>query len=240
MTATDPRQGSTTTLDPTGWEPLAIPLGEDDVWTCEEPSARTRVAGDAVEIAVDCFERAHDHVQILDNPKHLLVSSEPIPVPTDRPVTFHAEMAAENVGGNPHDFRDGFAAFNVLDMASGLVLDHAVTSVRTWAIKERLLIPGMVPPEEAFTWLVEAPLTAPKVRPRELREFAVTLDAARGSATWWVDGAEVFHTPELPLIPDEVRLGIGLITLHPLSDAGSTSLRGQGVRGVWRNLAVTS
>lgn len=240
MTATDPRHGPTTTLDPTGWEPLAIPLGEGDVWICEEPSARTRVTGDAVEIDAECFERAHDHVQILDNPKHLLVSNESFPVPADRPVTFRAEMAAESVGGNPHDFRDGFAAFNVLDMASGLVLDHAVTSARTWAIAERLLIPGMVPPEDAFTWMVEAPLAVSEVRPRELREFAVTLDAARGSATWWVDGAEVFHTPELPLIPAEVRLGIGLITLHPLSDAGSTSLRGQGVRGIWRNLAVTS
>lgn len=240
MATTDTGLRNPQVLDPNGWEPLAIPLGDGNAWQCQEPAARTTPLDNGLEIAVDRFERAHDDVQILDNPKHLLVSDEPVPVPSDRPVTFSVEMAAETVDGNPHDFRDGFAAFNVLDMASGLVLDHAVTSARTWAIFERLLIPGMVPEEDAFTRLVEAPLAAPEISPDTWREYAITIDAAHGSATWSVDGARVFHTPQLPLVPDEVRLGVGLITLHPLGGAGSTSLRGQGVRGAWRNVTATT
>lgn len=239
MASADTDAATTAALNPADWQPLAIPLGGDDVWTCEEPSAAATVRDGIVEIGVERFERSHDAVQILDNPKHLLVSPTPFDIPPDRPVTFSAQMGAETVGGNPHDFRDGFAAFNVLDMSSGLVLDHAATSARTWAILERLLIPGMVPADEAFTWMVEAPLAVTAPQPRHLRTYAVTIDPVARAATWTVDETVVFHAPELPLVPQAVHLGVGLITLHPLDAHGSTSLRDQGMRGLWANLDVT-
>jgi hypothetical protein len=37
------------------------------------------------------------------------------------------------------------------------------------------------------------------------------------------------------VIPRELRLGMGLMTLLPIEDGRSVSLRGQGMVGRWRN-----
>ncbi|WP_067889655.1 DUF6081 family protein [Nocardia vaccinii] len=56
------------------WQFLQVPIDETRTWTYTEPEAKTDVSDGTVSIRIDEFTRSHSQVQILDNPKHLLVS----------------------------------------------------------------------------------------------------------------------------------------------------------------------
>ncbi|GAB2722742.1 DUF6081 family protein [Nocardia thraciensis] len=218
------------------WQFLQVPLDDTQTWTYREPDAKTDVGEGAVAVRVDEFTRSHSRVQILDNPKHLLVSTEEFDL-TNGPRTFSVEMAAENIGTGGDDYRDGFAAFNVLDMTSADVFDLIVTSRHAHAIHERLFVPGVVDPADAFTHVVHAPLAGIDIAPARFHHYAVTVDRDRRSVTWQIDGNPVF-TAHPESLPTAVRIGFGLITLHPIRAGRSTSLRGQGLHGHWRHFDI--
>lgn len=196
------------------WRFLEYPPGPDgSVWRCEEPSARTEVGGGTLRIRVERFE------------KHLLLSTASIPVPPSGRLSVTADVAATGIGAAPRDYRDGFASLNVLDLASGWVFDVCVTSDAVLAIHERLPVPGVTEP---FTHVVEHPLAGVRTGPGRRHRCTVALDADRGTARWWVDDRLVYAVSGAA-VPDRVTLGLGLITLHPVDDGHSTSLRGQGL-----------
>ncbi|RTL66045.1 MAG: hypothetical protein EKK42_18890 [Pseudonocardiaceae bacterium] len=213
-------------LDPARWFHLEYPPGPDGTsWRCEEPNARTDVGDGTLDISIERFERAHDQVQIMDNPKHLLLSTESFPVPADGSVTISLEIAATSINATPRDYRDGFASFNVLDMASGWVFDLCATSDQVIAIHERLPLPGV---DRTFTHVIEAPLAGLEIAPGLSHAYEVTLDAGRRVAEWRVDGRLMFDVADAE-IPGQVSVGLGFITLHPIADGRSRSLRGQGI-----------
>lgn len=219
------------------WVFLEVPLPGAEAWRYAEPDAVTDVGDGVVSITIDKFTRSHSDVQILDNPKHLLVSAESFDLGSGRR-TFSVDMSAENLGVTGDDYRDGFAAFNVLDMATGRVFDLAATSTQPLAIHERLFVPGVIPKEEAFTHIVHAPLNGVDgIAPREFHNYAISFDAAAGTVTWTVDDAVLYATTP-PAMPSTVQIGFGIITLHPIRDGHSTSVRGQGFHGRWRNFVV--
>ncbi|MBF6166070.1 hypothetical protein IU486_14960 [Streptomyces gardneri] len=218
------------------WRFLEVPLGADQTWRYADPAAHTEVGEGTVSLRIDAFTRSHAEVQILDNPKHLLVSTEAFDL-TAGARTFAVEMAAENIGVTGEDYRDGFAAFNVLDMSSAQVFDLIATGKHAYAIHERLFVPGVVPQEEAFTHVVHAPLAGVDIKPGEFHRYAVTIDRTAGTADWYVDDSPVYTT-RAPQLPETVQIGFGIITLHPIEDGRSTSLRGQGLHGSWRNFTV--
>ncbi|MBF6194298.1 DUF6081 family protein [Nocardia implantans] len=218
------------------WRFLEVPLGPEQTWRYADPAARTEVGAGAVSVRIDAFTRSHAEVQILDNPKHLLVSTETFDL-TGGPRTFAVEMASENIGATGEDYRDGFAAFNVLDMSTAQVFDLIATSRHAYAIHERLFVPGVVPAAEAFTHVVHAPLAGIDIKPGEFHRYAVTIDRAAGTAGWHVDDVPVYTT-RAPQLPESVQIGFGIITLHPIEDGRSTSLRGQGLHASWRDFTV--
>jgi hypothetical protein len=89
-----PRAGHVTLVLPG----VPAPGPDPTSWRCEEPSARTEVGGGTLAIHVDRFERAHDQVQIMDNPKHLLLSTESFTVPAEGCTAVSMEMAATSRG----------------------------------------------------------------------------------------------------------------------------------------------
>ncbi|WP_280239576.1 DUF6081 family protein [Nocardia abscessus] len=218
------------------WRFLEVPLGEGRSWCYADPAACTEVGEGTVSVRIDAFTRSHADVQILDNPKHLLVSTEAFDL-TGGARTFAVEMAAENIGATGEDYRDGFAAFNVLDMSSAQVFDLIATGKHAYAIHERLLVPGVVPAQEAFSHVVHAPLAGVDIKPGEFHRYTVTLDRAAGTAGWYVDDAPVYRA-HVPQLPETVQIGFGIITLHPIQDGHSTSLRGQGLHAAWRDFTV--
>ncbi|PSK96071.1 hypothetical protein CLV30_12712 [Haloactinopolyspora alba] len=218
------------------WTFLEIPQPGADPWRYAEPHAVTEVDDGVLSITVETFTRSHSDVQILDNPKHLLVSVDSFDV-TAGPRTFSVDMSAENLGATGEDYRDGFAAFNVLEMATGRVFDLAATSQQPYAIHERLFVPGMIPQEEAFTHMVHAPLSGLDFKPHQFHHYAISFDPGAGTVTWAVDDTVVYSTGSATM-PSTVQIGFGMFTLHPIRDGRSTSLRGQGLRGRWRNFVV--
>lgn len=222
-------------LDMSRWSYLEYPPGPDGTsWRCAEPSARTDVGGGTLTIHVERFERAHDQVQIMDNPKHLLLSTDSFT--TGGRATVSAEIAATSINASRRDYRDGFASLNVLDLASGWVFDLCATSDTVFSIYERLPVPGV---EHPFTHVVEHPLAGLEIAPGRPHRCEITLDAGRGTAEWHVDGYLV-HDMRGVEIPTEFTIGMGLITLHPIVAGTSRSLRGQGLTASFGAISVST
>lgn len=218
------------------WYFLEYPPGDDGVsWRCEEPGARTRVGDGTFDIHIERFERAHDQVAIMDNPKHLLLSTRAFALPASGPATFTMELAVTNINAATRDYRDGFASMNVLDMRSGWVFDACTTGDSLFSIYERLPMPGVANP---FTYVIEAPLSGVATKQGQSHAHSVTLDAGRGLAQWHVDGTLVYQVHGVE-IPTQVNIGFGIFTLHPLHDGRSTSLRGQGLSASFGPVSVS-
>lgn len=224
------------TLRDDRWQFLEVPLGDSQSWRYSDPAATTEVGDGTVSVRIGEFTRSHSDVQILDNPKHLLISVADFDL-TAGPRTFSVEMAAENIGSTGADYRDGFAAFNVLDMTTARVYDLIATSRQAYAIHERLFVPGVVPKDQAFTHVAHAPLAGIDYKPGEFHSYGITIDVAAGTVAWRIDDVEVYSARPLEL-PQSVRIGFGIITLHPIEDGHSVSLRGQGLDARWRNFTV--
>jgi hypothetical protein len=224
-------------LDPAKWAFLEMSLPDFGSCRCEEPGAKTTVADGAVEVRIEEFQRYHDTVQVFDNPKHMVLSSARFELPRDGVATFSVEMMAEDLGGNPDDYRDAFVTFNVLDMASAWVWDHAATSKRAWAIHEHLYLPGVLPFEDSISWIVENANQLPNLDGNRFHEFRIDLDRGASLARWYVDGRPTFEV-SAPIRCERVQVGFGLVTLHQIRDGRSTSLRGQGLLGRFRNFQV--
>jgi hypothetical protein len=224
-------------LDAARWEVLQYPLADGSMMRLEEPEAKITVANGTAEIQVDRFQRSHDTVQIFENPKHLVATVADFPVQRSGESVVSVQMAAHSIGGNPDDYRDGFFAFNVFDPQTASVFDHIVTGTRAYVVHERLLVPGVIDPADAFTWIVEAPLSAGEIDSSQFHEYAVVLDPAARRIRWLVDDRLAYEAQNVE-VPASMRVGFGVFTLYPLRDGHSVSLRGQGMSGRWRELRV--
>lgn len=209
-------------LDAERWVPGAVRLGDEVIWTYADPGLRTTLRGGTCEMAIDKFVLCHHGVQMFDNPKALYFSTRSWLV-GQQPLSFTTRLGAEFTG-DVSDYRNGFASFNVLDFATGTVMDIVGNGHKLWAITERLDIPGLDSPVPPFSEVVDLQVdTAP------LREHVVEVcyDPAAGEARYSVDGTERYRR-RIETAPASLMLGMGLITLYPITDGMSTSCRGQG------------
>jgi hypothetical protein len=220
-------------LDTAKWTFLTYPFPDGSAHVCAEPNAQVAVGNGAYSVRIERFENQHG-VQIIDNPKHLMYSTTMFPLPDHGVADFSVKMAAQGIGTVPFDYRDGFAAFNILDLANGWVFDLAASSEHIVAIHELLPLPGV---NNAFTHCIEAPLSKLECAPGLEHTYTVSLDTADSAVTWEVDGRTVYHLPGA-ILPSRVQIGFGIFTLHPVVDERSVSLRGQGFQATWRDLRI--
>lgn len=222
-------------LDPNKWTIAAFPLGDGNFWRWEEPQARVKTGDGKLEITVSPYTRYHDQVQIFDNPKHLILGTQNFPVPEKGIISFSFKMGAITIDGHSNDFRDGFASFNVLDFSSGMVFDFIATSARIGVIYERLLMPGLTTPEEAFTEIVDVGPNQPGC----LSPCRIDYDSKEYKVDYWLNGKKILSHSDLPVQPGNLFMGMGLITLRPIANDQSTSLRGQGGTGLWTDIKIS-
>jgi hypothetical protein len=225
---------SGTELDLSKWSYLEYPMPDGPPWRATEPDAELSIADGTFSIRVEEYKRAHDAVQIIDNPKLLLLSNETFALPRAGVATFSVDMAAQLLNGNTDDFRDGFAAFNVLDFSKGYVFDVAANGAHLWAIHEVLPIETAL--GDPFTYMIENPY-GPAAKAGHSQTCQVSFDTVDSTVTWLVDGGLVTRAT-LPVMPQSVQLGLGLFTLRPIVDGQSRSLRGQGITASWSNVRV--
>src|SRR5215216_980806 len=97
-------------LDAARWEPMRLPLPTGDEHIPVDPNAELAVGEGEVRVTIPRFSLSHDEFQAADSVKYLTQSVRQFELPADRPVTFAADLAVENIGGEPTDFRRGIAA----------------------------------------------------------------------------------------------------------------------------------
>lgn len=222
-------------LDMSKWMYLEYPIPEGPSWRCTEPNARIEVEDGTFSVHVDQFEQSHDAVQIIDNPKFLVLSTESFRLPESGVATFSVLMAVTGINGERHDYRDGVAAFNVLDLETGFVFDVAANSDHIWAIHEMLPLPTAA--ADPFTHMTENPFSPARTSAGQTLLCQVRIDTATSTITWLADGHPITQVQARQL-PVEVRVGLGLFTLHPIIEGRSQSLRGQGISASWSGVSI--
>jgi hypothetical protein len=155
------------------WQLAGVPLGDGNFWMYQDRNAAIEFADDAIEIHIPRFSAHHDQVQIFDNPKQLYLTKSGYEPGPDGILAFSCGMKASIIKGDSGNYHDGFCAFNVLDFESAIVFDIVSNGRKTWAIYERLLIPGVTTPQEAFTEVI--PINR-ETSPDENLECAVVYD----------------------------------------------------------------
>jgi hypothetical protein len=224
-------------LDSARWRPARLPLPTGEHIPVD-PDAEVAVADGEVRVTIPRFSLAHDELQAADSVKYLSLSTREFELPPDRPVTFAADLAVENVGGEPSDYRRGIAAFQVADLeASKRVFSVTGTSTRVFAMHEYLPLAGGGP-GEPHVYVIESPYEDIEDDFTRFRGCEITLDRNRSTAVWHVDGHKLYETHGT-LIPERARISFGIYTQLPIRDGRSRSNDGQGMSARWRGFRVS-
>jgi hypothetical protein len=222
-------------LDPARWSVPRLPLPTGGDHIPQDPNAELTVGGGELRVTIPRFSLAHDTFQPADSAKYLLYSTREFDLPTDRPATFAVDLAVENVGGAPEDYRRAMAAFHVFDFeTSKRVFAVCGTSTRVLALHEHL---GAWGADEPFYHVVESPYADFDDDFTRLRSCEITLDRGSSTAIWRVDDHPVYRAHGT-FIPERVQIGIGIWTQLPIRDGRSRSLDGQGLSARWHRFRV--
>ncbi len=142
-------------LDAAYWDPARLPLPTGEHIPLD-PNAELVVGEGEVRVSIPRFSLSHDEFQPADSPKYLIYSTRQWELPPDRPATFAADLAVENIGGEPGDYRRAMAAFHVFDLDTQRVFAVCGTSTRVLALHEQLGLGGGGA-GEPFYQVVESP-----------------------------------------------------------------------------------
>jgi hypothetical protein len=214
-------------LDAARWSTARLPLPAGGEHIALDPNAEVAVGGGEVRVTIPRFSLAH-------SAKYLVFSTRQFELPSDRTATFAVDMAVENIGGDPADYRRGMASFAVFDLeVSKRVFAVDGTSSRVFAMHEQVA-PAAGGAGKLFYHVVESPYEDFDDDFTRLRAGEITLDRGASTAVWRVDGHKLYeaHT----LIPERVQIGFGAWTMLPERDGRSAD--GQGLDARWRRFRV--
>jgi hypothetical protein len=214
-------------LDASRWTPLRLPLPTGGEHIALDPGAEVAVGKGEVRVTIPRFSLAH-------SAKYVTLSTRGFEVPPDRSASFAVDLAVENIGGEPADYRRGMAAFHVFDPeVSKRVFAVVGTSTRVFAMHEQVA-PADGGAGELFYHVVESPYEDFDDDFTRHRASEITLDRSSSTAVWRVDGHKVYeaHT----FIPERAVIGFGIWTMLPERDGRSAG--GQGVDARWRRFRV--
>jgi hypothetical protein len=212
-------------LDAARWSPLRLPLPAGGEHLALDPSAELAVGEGELRVTIPRFSLAH-------SAKYVIRATRQFALPPDRTATFAVDMAVQNIGGEPADYRRGMAAFHVFDpVVSKRVFAVVGTSTRVFAMHEQV---APAAGGELFYHVVESPYEDFDDDFGRLRTAEITLDRGGSTAAWRVDGHKVYeaHT----FIPEHAVIGFGIWTMLPARDR--RSLDGQGLSARWRRPRV--
>lgn len=222
-------------LDPAYWLPMPLPRPTGGDHLPLDPAAKVTVGDGEVRVTIPKFSMADDAFQSADSAKYLIYSPTRFELAPDRPATFAVDLAVQNIGGDPADYRRAMAAFHVFDFDVSLrVFASCGTSTRALAMHEQL---GAWGAAEPFYHMIESPYADFDDDFTRYRTCEITLDPGDSTATWRVDGQTIYRAHGT-LIPERVCLGFGIWTMLPIRDGRSQSLTGQGMDVRWRRFRV--
>jgi hypothetical protein len=209
-------------LDESRWCYLTLPGigdGDDPAWTCFDPAAETRVGEGTLDMYVPRFAPRHRSMQVFDNLTHQLVSRDAFSVDSGA-VRFTLDMAATRAGDAPADFRDGFACFMVIDIASGWSFRVCSTGHSTFGLYDSLRLTYR---SKKSSQVIDSPVSAPAVVGGSLRHD-IAVDRDEMTLQWWVDGRLAARISD-PAIPRCINVALGLATLTSVEPSRAMSPR---------------
>jgi hypothetical protein len=222
-------------LNDKSWQIAGIPLGNGKYFMYEDSNAKIALGENEITIDIPKFTHAHGQVQIFDNPKQLYLTKDGFQPGPEGIAAFSCKMKASIKGGNLNDFRDGFCAFNVLDFSTGMVFDIVSNGTQVWVIYERLLIPGLIEENQAFTKVINIDYPT---SPRDFLDCLIVYNQKNNHAGFYIGGRLIYEANNIPVRIENLFVGFGLITLHPIIDGKSVSCKGQGGTGTWGDFLV--
>ncbi len=220
------------------WRVGEFPLRDGTMRKLREPNAVSVVQNGSLRTGVERFTNRDDRIQILDNAKHILFSTEMFDVGR-RGIRFALDMGAEGRKCREGDLYDAFASFLCLDFSTGTAIDVFCRDDLCAAVFARLPFPGVAVADlEPFRyWAIfsERRLEAPGPH-----RYEISIMPTERAITWTVDGEPLREQalPDLDLGP--LMLGLGLMTEKDIGPEGSVSCHGQGLRGHWGPIEITS
>jgi len=195
------------TLNRDRWRYLQIPQRDGARWACFELNASTRVGEGTLDIHVQRFAPKHNTVQVFDNLRHQLVSTETFSTEVG-PMTFALDMAATSIGLTPTDYRNGFASFMLLDEQTGWSYSVCSNGRHTFGLYDSLRKTYRAgKPTHVF----EAPAPSANLLGGS-RRHDIVVDRPNEMLEWWVDGQIACRISDAE-IPSHVLICLGLATL---------------------------
>src|SRR3954471_20889395 len=102
-------------LDAARWTPARLPLPTGEHVPLDR-NAEVAVADGELRGKIAQFSLSHDTFQAADSPKYPMYSTGEFDLPPDRPATFAVDLAVENIGGEPGDYRQGMGALHLFHL----------------------------------------------------------------------------------------------------------------------------
>lgn len=188
-----------------------------------------------LRMGVRRFTRCHDRVQIFDNAKHVMFSTESFDVGSGLRLSW--QMGAEGLGCAEGDLYDGFASFLCLDLSTGTAIDVFCRDSLCAAVFARLPFPGVELPdvEPMKYWALFDEKELPEAG---LHSYSIAIEPLASAITWTVDDQLLRRQrlPDYELGP--LMFGLGLMTEKDITKSGSISCHGQGIRGEWGPITI--
>ncbi len=217
---------------------FALPGGQ--YWEYKEPNSVVLVRDGWLQVAAVPYTRGHDHVQILDNAKHMYFSKERFEVPAGARITFEIQIAARTINTQAGNLYDGYVSWNLLDLTTGWAIDFFTSGDTVATVYGRLPFPGAAVPETGparafciFNEIKDLPATQGQVH-----AYRITYDQAADSMEFEADGRIVDRYERVPDKISGFTVALGMMSEIDIVEGKSVSCHGQGVIGRWSPMRV--
>jgi hypothetical protein len=221
----------------TSWQQGGFKLADGSYWEYREPGATHIVRNHRLRMRVYEVSRKHDHVQILDNAKHMLFSKRRFEVPENGKITFKFSVSAQIYNANDDDLYDGFVSVNLLDFQTGAAIDFFTSNKYYATVCGQIPFPG-VPLPENYNWFCFFNEKPNDKKPGEFNDYEISYDQAADLVVFIKDGKEVGRQ-SIPFKITGFLIALGLMTEKDLQPEGSVSCHGQGITGEWSPFSIT-
>jgi hypothetical protein len=220
------------------WKIGGFPLQDGSFWNYREPNAVVIVRNGILYVRAP-ISRKHDHVQFLDNAKHMYYSVENVKVPDAGEISFELQIRSRTTQTTPNDLYDGFVSLNLLDFTTGAALDFFVGNDTYASVYGILPFPGVQVPESDKTRFFCIFKEETDFQPREFNTYRITYNRGNDEVVFYVNGVEIRREKQVPIKFNQFTVALGIMTEKDLAPEGSVSVHGQTIIAEWTPITVT-
>lgn len=220
------------------WKIGGFPLPDGTFWEYREPDAVVIVRNGILYVRAP-LSRQHDHVQILDNAKHMYYSVEEFEVPENGEISFELDIRARTQNTVPGDLYDGYVSLNLLDFTTGAALDFFAGNDKYASVYAVLPFPGVeVPPSDKTRFFCVFKEDT-DFKAREFNNYKITYNRGEDEVIFYLNGHEVRREKGVPIKFNKFTIALGIMTEKDLTPEGSVSVHGQTVIAEYSPVKVT-